>query len=251
MGERFRGPPQGWAVLRWEVGVVFVGIVLALGAQQLADTLYWRGQAAQAKRAIEQELLQHEADAYERIAVQPCLKGQVAALSKRLATHRGEWTAMPMIVRQKGDWRATQDVLPSAYRSPNRLWPAEAWATARSSGALNHLPDSTVGLLAEAYTRAARIDILEEDEAQASSMIAALAFDGPISDGVRVELLGLLSLVDRANSSVETAASQELKTLGQILSTVPSAEREAAITKRIRDQRGFRGACVLPLKLEG
>lgn len=243
-------PPQSWRGLSWEVGVVVVGVLIALGAQQLVDALYWRGQAQQAMRAIERELLEHERDAYERLAVQPCLKRQVAAISKRLATHRGEWTAMPMIVTQQGDWRATQDVLPSAYRSPNRLWSTEAWATARSSGALNHMPDTTVARIAQAYNIAERIDFLEEEEVKASSSIAALALDGPISDNMRIELLGLLSLVDRANSGVESAADQQLDDLRNILSRVPREERAAAIAGRIRDQRGFRGACVLPLELK-
>jgi len=250
MGELFRGPPQGWAALRWEVGVVFVGIVLALTAQQLADTLYWRGQASQAKRAIEQELLQHEADGYERLAVQHCLRGQLVALSQRLAAHRGEWRAMPMIVQQKGDWQATQMVVPSAYRAPIRLWPNEAWETARSSGALNHLPDRTVAAYAEAYTLAMRNFRLQQDEDSAASKLVALAVDGPISDGARIELLGALSQIDRANSGMENATIQELDILRPLLNHVPRQTREAGVAKRMKDQRGFRGECVESLKFK-
>lgn len=250
MGVRFPQPPQGWTALAWEVGVVFVGIALALGAQQLADMLYWRGQAAQAKRAIEQELLQHEMDGYERLAVQRCLRNQLAILSQRLATPRGEWQAMPMIVQQKGDWQATQMVVPSAYRAPIRLWPNEAWETARSSGALNHLPDRTVATYAEAYTRAMRIYRLQQDEDSAASKLVALAVDGPIGDESRIELLGALGLIDRANSGMENAAIQELDILRPLLKDVPSSKRDAGVAKRMKDQRGFRGACVRTLKFK-
>lgn len=250
MEVRFRGPPQGWTALRWEVGVVFVGIVLALGAQQLADALYWRGQAAQAKRAIEAELLQHEADGYERLAVQRCLKGQLTALSRRLAAHRGEWRAMPMVVQQKGDWNATQQVMPTAYRAPNRLWLNEAWETARSSGSLDHLPDLTVAAYAEAYTRAMRNYRSQQDEDQAAARLAALAVDGPISDVSRIELMGALSQVDRANSSIENATIQELAMLRPLLADIPRDVREAGVAVRMKDQRGFRGGCVTSLTLK-
>jgi hypothetical protein len=55
---RFRipRPPQGWKALFWEVGVVFVGIVLALAADQLVDRAFWNKQVSDFRKALAAEI---------------------------------------------------------------------------------------------------------------------------------------------------------------------------------------------------
>ena len=49
-------PPQGWAALAWEVGVVFLGIVLALAADQFVDRAYWNKQVSDFQKALAVEI---------------------------------------------------------------------------------------------------------------------------------------------------------------------------------------------------
>lgn len=251
MGVRLPQPPQGWAALRWEVGVVFVGIVLALGAQQVADMLYWRGQAAQAQRNIEQELLEHEKDGYERLAVQPCMRGQLSALAKQLSgTTPGQWKAMPMIVSPQGVAEVANKVIPSAYRAPERLWLDEAFNTAQTTGALNHMPDRLVAQYAQVYRRARRAVSLQDDEEEGAARLSPLAIDGVISADARLDLFSALSKTDRANSYLENDVGQELNELHSLLDAVPLQIRERGVRERIQTQQKFRGVCVLSLKFE-
>lgn len=243
-------PPQGWVALRWEVAVVFVGIALALGAQQMADWLYWRGQATQARRNIESELLEHEKDGYERLAVQPCMRGQLAALSIQLIASQGQWTAMPMLVSPEGISDVAMKVIPSAYRAPSRLWLDEAFKTAQATGALNHMSDRLVARYTQAYHRARRNFSLQDNEEEAAARLAPLAIDGTISADARLDLFAALSQVDRANSYIENNVRQELAELLGLLRTVPLSVREAGVRERITNQQKFRGACVLPLRLK-
>lgn len=246
---RFPQPPQGWAALRWEVGVVFVGIGLALAAQQLADTLYWRGQAAQAKRAIEAELLEHEVDSFERLSVQPCLTGQLRRLHERLANHRGEWRGLPMQTRQDIVQAAAKQVVPTAYRAPARLWPKEAWERAQATGALNYLPDKLVATYAEIYTRSLRNKHQQGSEAAAAARLSSLAVDGRIDDSSRALLLEAISQVDQDNSSIVIASKQNLDWLSLALHDVPRGRRKQALAERLKLQRTFRGACVENLRV--
>lgn len=250
MGVSLPQPPQGWAALRWEVGVVFVGIGLALGAQQVADMLYWRAQATQAQRNIEAELLEHEKDGYERLAVQPCMRGQLAALSKQLIASTGEWKAMPMQVSPQGVSEVAMKVIPSAYRAPERLWLDESFKTAQTTGALNHMPNRLVASYAQAYQRARRIYSLQDNEEDGAARLAPLAIDGTISAEARLDLFAALSKVDRANSFMENGARQELALLQRLLRTVPVSVREAGVRERVETQQKFRGACVSPLRLK-
>jgi len=251
MTVRFPAPPQGWSALRWEVGVVFVGIALALLAQQLADNLYWRAQAAQAKRNIEAELLQHERDGYERLSVQPCLKGQLKTLADRLSRGSEDWIATPVAVNPGASREAAVRAIPSAYRAPERLWPEEAWQTARSSGALNYLPDAVVANWAEAYGRGRRIYDLQDREAEGAARITALAVDGRMDASTRSELLGAIGEIDHDNAYIELAVGQSLDELRTALRTIPAARRKNGIAGRLRVQREFRGACVedVPIRL--
>ena len=251
MKVRLPQPPQGWAVLRWEVGVVFVGIALALAAQQLADTLYWRGQAAQAKRAIESELLEHEVDSFERLAVQPCLNRQLRALHKQLASHRGEWRALPMMTRQTIIRTATQQVVPTAYRAPARLWSKEAWERAQATDVLNHLPDALVQTYAGIYTRSQRNRLQQDSESAAAALLSPLAVDGPIDTSSRVLMLAAIAQIDQDNSSIVSANKQILDGLPLALRDVPLDRRKKALAERLELQRTFRGSCVedMPVRL--
>lgn len=49
-------PPQGWAALAWEVSVVFLGIVLALAADQLVDRAHWNKQVRDFQKALAVEI---------------------------------------------------------------------------------------------------------------------------------------------------------------------------------------------------
>lgn len=227
--------------------MVFGGIVLALGAQQLADALYWRGQAAQAKHAIETELLEHEVDSFERLAVQPCLTGHLRALHTALERTRGEWRAMPMQTTQDAIASSAKLVGPNGYRAPSRLWPKEAWERAQATGALNHLPDSLVANYADIYTRSERARQEQDIERAAASRLSALAVDGSIDVASRITLLAAIAQIDGANSAIVNATSQSLDRLRLALRDVPKGKRREAFAERLRVQRAFRGGCVKDL----
>lgn len=247
---RFKRPPQGWAALRWEVGVVFVGIVLALIAQQIVDSIYWRGQAARAKHNIEEELLDHERDAYERRAVTPCLKDQLVRLAARLKDGRRQWTAMPMIVYPSGVGNVANKVTPTAYRAPTKLWIDEAFKTAQSTGALNHLPNLLVADYSGIYRRSRRSIEIQDIEEEAANRLSALAVDGEISLDARLDLFAALARVDYASSYMETSLAAEVEFLARALKDVAFERRRKNVDEAIASQRQFRGPCVLPLKLK-
>jgi len=48
-------PRQGWDVIGWELAVVVIGVLIALGAQQVADDLHWRAQVDEFRNALRAE----------------------------------------------------------------------------------------------------------------------------------------------------------------------------------------------------
>ena len=229
--------------------MVVIGVLLALGAQQIADTLYWRGQAADAKRNIEEELLEHERDGYERRAVLQCLKNQLVELSKQLSAHPTRWAANPMIVYPSGVPTVAEKVTPTAYRAPTRLWIDEAFKTAQSTGVLNHLPDRLVAEYSGIYRRSRRSIEIQDIEEEAANQLSALAVDGEITPQSRIHLFSALARADYASSYMETSLISKLEMLDRVLKDVPIERRRRNVEEAVALQRKFRGQCVLPLRL--
>lgn len=242
-------PPQGWRALSWEIGVVVIGVLIALGAQEFVDELYWKGEAGKARRSIEAELLEHERDAYERLAVTPCLKRQLRLLSDRLESNRGYWQAAPMVVRPSGIATVADKVTPTAYRAPTRLWIDEAYKTAQSTGALNHLPSGLVAEYAGIYRRSRRSIEIQDVEEAAANELSVLAVDGPINRESRPRLFAALARVDYASSYLETLLDSQVSALAKVLGRVPIERRQKKVDDAVASQRQFRGSCVRPLRL--
>lgn len=243
-------PPHGWREFAWEVAIVFIGVVLALGGERLIQQYNWRQDGRQASATIKAELVEHRLAALERLAVQPCLKGQLKALYEKLSDHRGGmWTGMPMVANQQATPGAQQRALGYAYRSPEPPWVDEAWQIARSTGALNHLPKGDVARFARVYRLSNRYLGVQDEENAAAARLNVLALDGQIDAKSRVELLGALAQADRANAYLELGAKQQLELLRPVLDDLPQAGIDKAIAERMATQRTFRGSCVQPLKL--
>ena len=244
-------PLHGWRQFAGEVGIIVLGVLIALGAQQLVERLRDQQAAARASTAIKWELARQRLDAIERIAVQPCLTGQLNRLAVKLAAFKGgDWTGMPMTVAQTRIDTA-QRTIPPAYRAPERLWVSEAWQTARSNGSINYLPETTVGAFARSYNRGDQILLLQTQENEAAAELAPLAVDGPLGTQDRASLLGAVAKVDHANAVMVYQAKALEAELGPLLRDLPEKEIDRETAEMLSLQRKFRGNCVLQLKMTG
>src|SRR5690348_13077120 len=69
-------PLHGWREFAGEVGIIVIGVLIALGAEQMVESWQWRGQAAEARTALRAEIGRDNLpQAYTRLAIAPCLKG--------------------------------------------------------------------------------------------------------------------------------------------------------------------------------
>jgi hypothetical protein len=49
-------PPHGWSAVLWELGIVTLGVLIALGAQQFVDGLHWRSEMRDFRTAVRAEI---------------------------------------------------------------------------------------------------------------------------------------------------------------------------------------------------
>lgn len=66
-------PLHGWRVFVGEVGVVVLGVLIALGAQQVADKLNERAEAREARKSIQEELATYMGRLESRWGVRGCI----------------------------------------------------------------------------------------------------------------------------------------------------------------------------------
>jgi hypothetical protein len=117
-------PLHGWRALAGEVGIIVVGVLIALGAEQIVEAMHWRMQAAEARTALRDEIGRDNLpQAYTRLAIAPCLSAKLDQLDAALAAHMD---------------RRQFIALAQSYRPPNRGWDDEAWQAVIGTGVLSH-----------------------------------------------------------------------------------------------------------------
>ena len=74
----------GWRDFLKEVGIIVVGVLIALGAEQLAQSIHQRQEAADARANVRAETALNMKFIRYRVSVQPCIDRRIADLSGML-----------------------------------------------------------------------------------------------------------------------------------------------------------------------
>jgi hypothetical protein len=79
-------PPHGWNAVVWELAIVTLGVLIALIAQQLVDSIHQRNEVAQLVGALRSELADNRARWEHVRASDPCTLQRLNALEQWNAT---------------------------------------------------------------------------------------------------------------------------------------------------------------------
>lgn len=230
-------PLHGWRQFAGEVGIIVVGVLIALGAEQLVASWHWRSEVRQTDQRLVREMGINLANAYERFAIDPCLRPRLAELRDQLLATGAQWPGS----------RATfaNDVyhseFPSVYRTPNRPWRQASWRTALSGETLDHFSAERVNQFSGLHDALDELNQTQAEEIQASTTLGDLAFAGPISPANRRDDLKTVARLDALNARMLYLARlliDEARTAG----ITPQAQ---ASRDNVAQQRNYRGACVM------
>ena len=64
-------PLHGWREFAGEVGIIVIGVLIALGAEQLLSDWHWRNEVHETDRRLRAEMALDLSNAYERFAIDP------------------------------------------------------------------------------------------------------------------------------------------------------------------------------------
>jgi hypothetical protein len=179
-------PSHGWNAVGWELGIVVLGVLIALGAQQLVESIYWQGEVASERKA----LLQEAQDTYDSIAVraaqQPCVDRRLAEIKAVLQRQRrGESFA---IVNKVG--------LPTKQTATRGTW-----HIAIAGQALSHMRNDEKLKLSDAFVGFDLWDQAQEAERDAWLRLTPLSYPDLLTEsdwsGVRSAFASADVLNDR------------------------------------------------------
>jgi hypothetical protein len=88
MRVRLPKPLHGWRAFAGEVGIIVLGVLIALGAQQLVEGAQWRSEVGGFRRSVEHELGRNLGVYQSVMAARPCATRRLTDLERFLADSR-------------------------------------------------------------------------------------------------------------------------------------------------------------------
>src|SRR5581483_11616083 len=175
-----------------EVGIIVIGVLVALGAEQVVDSLHWRHKIDQAEGAMRLELAEDNGpQAYARIVAVACFDAQLDQLAALVGTRAG---------------RAQVRRVAIAYQPPYRTWDSQAWQATLASDVGTHMGAEELVKWSAPYRNLPAMDRRSEAEQRERAQLVSLQTQpGPLSDAETDKMLDLISLlrVDNTWSGVQ------------------------------------------------
>jgi len=177
-------PPHGWNAVAWELAIVTVGVLLALAAQQWAESLSWRSNTRTATTAIRSELGDHYASSVEWRVVMPCLIKQLDVLEARLMNSGDRLDPAPVY---------SEPAFPRfVLRIPSKEYDSSAWQAALADGVTSHLDPELRKELSEHYQQVSVMVNMTQRNGISYGNVLSFSRPMPLDPAARLTLSQLL-----------------------------------------------------------
>jgi hypothetical protein len=236
MQVRLPKPLHGWREFAGEVGVVLLGVMLALGAQQLVSDWQWRSDVRDSDARISEELSFDVALAYERYAIDPCLRPRLTELRDELLKNDPTWPGSRASLADD----LFKSGFPPVYRTPGRPWALASWQNAQDSGVIGHFQPARAQQLGGLFETVALLKQRQSEEETMSESLSDLAFAGPVSSAERRANLKIVASLDAIDALIVFDSGVLIHDARQA-GIRPDPSR---LKQLLDQQRAYRGACV-------
>ena len=243
-------PLHGWREFVGEVGIIVVGVLIALSAEQLVETVHWHNEAQITRQQLTDEVASSTADAVERVALEDCLRNRIGELTAKLNNNEGHWAANPM---KLGSARASARVNPSmplTYRTPTRNWTQDAWQAAKSTGMINHMNRHEIADYGDLYATIHGLALLQDQEVELAPRLSFLSFDQRLDNASRVNALMALGQLDSVNAGMSLASRGLVEEVRQLHLKFDRGAMAKSMRGTFAAQRTLRGTCVKEMRLD-
>lgn len=219
-------PVSGFRDFLEEVGIIVLGVLIALAAEQTVETLHWRHKMDAAEDAMRLELREDDGvQAYARVAAAPCYDDALARMDS--AAVGG---AAPGAI----------DALAQRYDPPIRSWDEEAWKAVVASDVGTHMSaDRLVAWSAPYRLMPVTTDLNRSETEYATSLHRSLP-----TPATPVEVMTFrrqVAQLRRINAELATISLVVLGRMHALGIDVPPAQARALLAEAARRY----GGCVV------
>lgn len=213
-------PVHGWRALLSEIGVIVIGVAIALAGEQAVETLHWRHVVEAQREALNENIVQQLLSVKIRAVQQPCVDARLAQLETVFKRHAAGET-----LKMRG----------RIGRPQNASVSDAVWQLAMQSGALNHMPLTERAKYASAYSNYANLKAIRDDADQSWIDLAALNDPESLSEGDWVMLRRSYGQVAAKEARITDVNDYVLTTMTTGLSVPEIARKDALRTSYAKD----------------
>ena len=216
-------PVHNWRELLTEIGVVVIGVCIALAAEQTVEWLHWRAQVAEAREVIATELVENIAGAIRRIRTNDCVEHRLDQLGTMLDASAKSGSLPPL-----GDinvpWRQT--------------YPNGAWESVIASQTATHFPRQQLADIASLYKVIARMEEFNSQELAPWNSLYAMvgpgrrldaASEAKLRDALSQARTDSRSVVNLSVGLIDRVKSQHIRFGKDDLEKIAAVERDPAL----------------------
>ena len=212
-------PLHGWREFIGEVGIIVLGVIIAISIEQLVEAIHWRSEVGTARIALAEDIERSNQAFAFRVAAHDCIGKRIAFLTQIIerVAKREPVPALGLVMPDIG----------------NGL-PSNAWETSRSSQTLPHFERQTLHLYGAYFLQVGNVSRFMERESGDWGILGVLEGDparlGPL------DVVGLRVAIRHTtfeNDLIADIAGEELATAKElgIRAPLPDRDRLAEVCK--------------------
>lgn len=221
--------------------MVVLGVLIALGAQQVVDDIQWRKAVRVTEEALASEIAASVVHSAERQMVYPCLRARLNQLVAKINADDPRWIGDPMPL---GNEATGAPMLPAAYRTPDRDWDDSVWEAAKGSGVFTHMPRQRVAAYSNLYAIIESNRTINLLEVQTYPQLLYLSYDTTMNSDARRQALSLLGVLDWVNGTFFYDSRKFMDAVRDMRLDFSRTTLKRDLAAIERTQRSFRGNCV-------
>ncbi|HEY3813949.1 MAG TPA: hypothetical protein VGL66_12045 [Caulobacteraceae bacterium] len=214
-----------------EVGIIVIGVLIALGAEQAVEAMHWAHQMDVQRTALRRELVINANWFAERVAIADCLTARRGLLEAALAQPGNDWKAEAVL-----PGAAKRSVYPVAWRN----FPGQSWQNAVANGAASRMSPEEMLAYAAVYGDISDMHQMNIQEQLAALQLSDLEQDTALSETSRDRFHKALDELKFYSGGATGIAQESLQQL-KAMHISPSASDLHDI---LADDHALYGSCV-------
>ena len=226
MHVRLPKPLHGWRAFAGEVGIIVLGVLIALGFGQLVETLHWQAKARLAERELGTDLALASDLASERVAVNRCIDDRLRLIRAALVSSGDRWTtSLP---------RTTDGLeFTGAYSMPWRIWNTQQWDSLVADGTVPHLAAERQRNYVLLYHNVRLAADINQEELKTAPKLQLLADkDIPLTAETKAQLIETADQLLQYNDAITVMSRQMLRRIQDAGALPPLANTERRLSSQ-------------------